>query len=125
MFGHTPSNTPLSEVDKNSQELKTLLEAKYLNVKVRSVSASNSEIKVTLLNGRHGVNEGIDGENERPIAYLQSFDANVSKEKAEYHYWSLSVITIQQFRLKEIIDGLKAMPIPTPKDNIGKVMAKC
>lgn len=41
-----------------------------------------------LLNGRHGVDDGIDGENERPIEYLKSFGAHVSKEAGFYSHCS-------------------------------------
>jgi hypothetical protein len=126
MFGHTPLQTPTSELDRDLQELKALLKEKHLNVKVVKVcTSSDDEIKVTLLNGRHGVNEGIDAENARPIEYLQSFGANVSQEKAEHAYWSHSVITFHQSKLKEIIDGLKLIPMPKLENNHGKVMAKC
>jgi hypothetical protein len=126
MFSHTPSNSPTSELDKNLQSLKDLLAEKYLNVTVKNVSVtSDHQVKVMLLNGRHGVDEGIDAENERPIQYLETFDASVRKEKAQYSYWSYSVITFPESKLKDITDGLKAMATPKPENNQGKLLAYC
>lgn len=114
-----------SEIDQNLQDLKNLLAEKYLHVNVVNVSATPDEIKVILLNGRHGVNDGIDEENKRPIEFLQSFDGKVSKEKAQYEYWSNSVITFPQSKLQNVIDGLKAMPAQKLEHDMGKLMARC
>lgn len=127
MFGHSPSTFPASEIDKKFKLLKELLEKKYLDVKVSRVSAtSNNEIKVMLLNGRHGMNDGIDGENVRPIEYLKTFDAQVSKEPGFYSYCSYSSITFDQSKITDVITGLTAMPTPIPPPNhLGKITLRC
>lgn len=121
MFNH-----PVSSSNNDLQNLKNLLAEKYENVTVKNVTSSDNEVIVKLLNGRHGVEDGIDEENERPIEYLKSFDANVSKEKAEHSYWSYSIVKFNESRLKEIIDGLKLMPsLKSDQNHFGKMMARC
>jgi hypothetical protein len=119
MFNRIPSS------NNELENLKNLLAEKYKNVTVRNVSSSNNEVTVKLLNGRNGVEDGIDEENERPIEYLKSFDANVSKEKAEHSYWSYSIIKFNEARLKEVVDGLKLMQTPKSENHGGKMMARC
>lgn len=110
MFGHLPSTVPSSELNKNLRNLKILLKEKYLNVVVSSVSASENEVTVKLLNVRHNLEDAnVDGENLRPIEYLQTFNASVTKESAPYYWGSYSVITFQKCHLDNIIRELKAM----------------
>lgn len=107
------------------QNLKKLLEQKFENVAVSSVTSVDNEISVKILNGRHGVNEPVDEENERPIEYLKSFDANVSKEKAQHNYWSYSIVKFDESKLKAVIDGLKLMQDPNLENKKGKLVARC
>jgi hypothetical protein len=111
--------------EHNRKKLIELLSEKYLNVEVVAVSVSPNETKITLLNGRHGVDNGVDEGNEPPIEFLKSFGANVSKEKAEDPNCSYSVITFDKSKLDNIIKGLEVMPTPNLEGNMGKIMAKC
>ena len=133
MFQRTKTNTkptrvficgPVPEITRNLFELEDLLKEKYHNIKV-NVDFENDQVKVTLLNGRNGMNEGIDEENKRPIEFLKSFEANITKKEAEYPYWSYSVVTFGESKLKQVIEGLKVLPTPTPEDSHGKLMAMC
>jgi hypothetical protein len=109
------------------KKLKELLEQKYTNidVKMEKRSANLDQLSVVLLNGRHGVDDGIDKENARPIEFLKSFGATVTQEKGTYSYWSNSVITFNSSRINDIIQGLEALPTPNQENNHGKVMAMC
>lgn len=107
------------------QDLKKLLERKFENVTVNSVTLVDNEIIVKILNGRHGANEPVDEENERPIEYLKSFDANVSREEAKYSYWSYSIVKFGESKLKDVINGLKVMPDQNLENKKGKLMAMC
>lgn len=110
MFGHLPSTVPSPELDKHLRNLKILLKEKYLSVVVSSISASESDVTVKLLNVRHNLEDAnVDGENLRPIEYLQTFNASVTKESAPYYWGSYSVITFPKSQLDNVIQGLKAM----------------
>ena len=118
------SQTCMPELTQQLFELKSLLKEKYQNIKA-NVTFGNGEVKVSLLNGRNGIHEGIDEENERPIEFLKSFDAKITKEKAEHSYWSYSVVKLDESKLKQVIEGLKILPSPEPEANHGKMMARC
>lgn len=117
---------PMPKLTKQLLELEDLFKQKYQNINV-GVTFGNGEVKVSLLNGRNGLDEGIDEENERPIEFLKSFDAKITKESAQYSYWSYSVIKFDESKLQPVIDGLKILQNPNPnsENNWGKMIRRC
>ena len=115
------------QINTDLQQLKSLLEEKYLHVNVVNVClVASNDIKVILLNGRHISEGAIDTENVGPIQYLMSFDGKFTEEKAKYTYWSHSAITFSQAKLQDIIKGLEIMPAPEkPENDGGKIYAMC
>lgn len=116
----------MPELTRELIELESLLKSKYQDLQV-NVSFGDTQVKVTLLNGRHGVGQGIDEENARPIEFLKSFGATITQEKNEvpHSYWSNSVAKFDESKLKQVIEGLKVLPNPSPEDSHGKMMARC
>src|SRR5687767_4376500 len=102
---------------QNLEELKKLLEEKYLKVNIKDIcTSSNDQIEVTLKNNiqvigsayASSVFEDAYPGNKNVIEYLKTFDANVSKEKkGSYMYQNYSIIKFDQSKLKDVIDGLK------------------
>lgn len=107
--------------------LVQLLEKKYLKVNASGIYdiTNPNQVSVILLNGRHGINQGIDEENAHPINFLAAFNATVKQEEGAYPYCSNSVITFDHARLKDILPGIEQLPTPHANDNRGKLMAKC
>ena len=121
-----PTICLMPELTRQLFEIENLLKQKYQNISV-TVTFGKGKVKISLLNGRNGMDEGIDEENERPIKFLESFGEKATKEEAEHSYWSYSVVKFDESQLQPVIDGLKILQNsnPNPEGGFGKMIRRC